>query len=127
MIISYNIKNKQINLFQMDILKKCGDIKIKMKITIFDGVVLGFLVNNLINIFNVKKIPFLYYGVFLIILLISDFMVDKGIVTKNWWKKFIPFYILHLVLRDFIDKTILYFGTLTILSIIFVLLLRRFF
>ena len=50
MIISYNIKNKQINLFQMDILKKCGDIKIKMKITIFDGVVLGFLVNNLINI-----------------------------------------------------------------------------
>ena len=129
MIISYNIKNKQINLFQMDILKKCGDIKIKMKITIFDGVVLGFLVNNLINIFNVKKIPFFYYGVFLIILLISDFMVDKGIVTKNWWKKFIPFYILNLILKnsDSMDRIILYFGTLIILSIVFILLLIKFF
>ena len=99
----------------------------KMKITIFDGFVLGFLVNNLINIFNEKNAWFLYYGVFVIITLITEFMFYKGIVTKNWWKKFIPFYILHLVLRDFIDKTILYFGTLTILSIIFVLLLRRFF
>ena len=113
----------------MDILKKCGDIKMKMKITIFDGVVLGFLVNNLINIFNVKKIPFLYYGVFLIILLISDFMVDKGIVTKNWWKKFIPFYILNLILKnsDSMDRIILYFGTLIILSIVFILLLIKFF
>ena len=101
----------------------------KMKITIFDGFVLGFLVNNLINIFNEKNAWFLYYGVFVIITLITEFMFYKGIVTKNWWKKFIPFYILNLILKnsDSMDRIILYFGTLIILSIVFILLLIKFF
>ena len=101
----------------------------KMKITIFDGFVLGFLVNNLINIFNEKNAWCLDYGVFVIITLITEFMFYKGIVTKNWWKKFIPFYILNLILKnsDSMDRIILYFGTLIILSIVFILLLIKFF
>ena len=101
----------------------------KKKIIIFDGMFLGLLTNDLINIFNDKKAPFLYYGVAAIIILTAEFSIDKGIITKSWWKKFIPFYILHLVLRnlDFINKITLYYGTLGILSIIFILLLIKFF
>ena len=101
----------------------------KKKIIIFDGMFLGLLTNELINIFNAKTVPFLYYGVAVIIVLISEFVVAKGIITKNWWKKFIPFYILYLVLRnlDFINKITLYYGTLGILSIIFILLLIKLF
>ena len=62
----------------------------KKKIIIFDGMFLGLLTNELINIFNAKTVPFLYYGVAVIIVLISEFVVAKGIITKNWWKKFVP-------------------------------------
>ena len=95
----------------------------------WNSVILGFLTNDLINIFNDKKAPFLYYGVATIIILTAEFSIYKGIIKKSWWKKFIPFYILYLVLRnlDFINKITLYYGTLGILSIIFILLLIKFF
>ena len=100
----------------------------KKKIIIFDGMFLGLLTNELINIFNAKTVPFLYYGVAVIIVLISEFVVAKGIITKNWWKKFVPFYILHLTLKySNMNRMTLYFVTLGILSITFILLLVKYF
>ena len=100
----------------------------KKKIIIFDGMFLGLLTNDLINIFNAKTVPFLYYGVAVIIVLISESVVAKGIITKNWWKKFIPFYILHLTLKySDMNKITLYFGTLAVISIVFILLLVKYF
>ena len=100
----------------------------KKKIIIFDGMFLGLLTNDLINIFNDKKAPFLYYGVATIIILTAEFSIYKGIIKKSWWKKFIPFYILHLTLKySDMNRITLYFGTLGILSITFILLLIKFF
>ena len=94
----------------------------------WNSVILGFLTNDLINIFNDKKAPFLYYGVAVIIILTAEFSIDKGIITKSWWKKFIPFYILHLTLKySDMNKITLYFGTLAVISIVFILLLVKYF
>ena len=94
----------------------------------WNSVILGFLTNDLINIFNDKKAPFLYYGVAAIIILTAEFSIDKGIITKSWWKKFIPFYILHLTLKySDMNKITLYFGTLAVISIVFILLLVKYF
>ena len=102
-------------------------MKKEEKFLIYKIVFLILLINDLINIFKGTKI--LYYGVLVIISLIVKFLVTKELISKNWWKKFIPFYILHLVLRnlDFINKITLYYGTLGILSIIFILLLIKLF
>ena len=100
----------------------------KKKIIIFDGMFLGLLTNDLINIFNDKKAPFLYYGVATIIILTAEFSIYKGIIKKSWWKKFIPFYILHLTLKySDMNKITLYFGTLAVISIVFILLLVKYF
>ena len=100
----------------------------KKKIIIFDGMFLGFLTNDLINIFNDKKAPFLYYGVATIIILTAEFSIYKGIIKKSWWKKFIPFYILHLTLKySDMNRITLYFGTLAVISIVFILLLVKYF
>ena len=94
----------------------------------WNSVILGFLTNDLINIFNDKKAPFLYYGVATIIILTAEFSIYKGIIKKSWWKKFIPFYILHLTLKySDMNRITLYFGTLGILSITFILLLVKYF
>ena len=94
----------------------------------WNSVILGFLTNDLINIFNDKKAPFLYYGVATIIILTAEFSIYKGIIKKSWWKKFIPFYILHLTLKySDMNKITLYFGTLAVISIVFILLLVKYF
>ena len=102
-------------------------MKKEEKFLIYKIVFLILLINDLINIFKGTKI--LYYGVLVIISLIVKFLVTKELISKNWWKKFIPFYILNLILKnsDSMDRIILYFGTLIILSIVFILLLIKFF
>ena len=105
------------------------EMKKKETIITWGEISLDLLIFDLIDKFSVKNQKFLYYGTFLILFLILKIIENKGLITKNWWKKFIPFYILYLVLRnlDFINKITLYYGTLGILSIIFILLLIKLF
>ena len=101
-------------------------MKKEEKFLIYKIVFLILLINDLINIFKGTKI--LYYGVLVIISLIVKFLVTKELISKNWWKKFIPFYILHLTLKySDMNRITLYFGTLGILSITFILLLVKYF